>query len=48
VGIKGSVEIKKTYLQQYRDSIFTNIYGIKVDIAFIENNFLDCQLLKGL
>jgi hypothetical protein len=28
-------------------STFQNVFGIKVDIAFIENNGLPCSTLKG-
>jgi hypothetical protein len=30
-----------------KDSYFKDVSGIKVDIAFIENNMLPCESLKG-
>jgi hypothetical protein len=29
------------------DTTFCDVYGIKVDIAFIENNLVPCSELKG-
>lgn len=29
------------------DTAFCDVYGIKVDIAFIENNQVPCSELKG-
>lgn len=46
VGLIGDITISSPYLPSY--SIFRGIYGVKVDIAFIENNLLDCSTLKGL
>lgn len=46
VGIKGDIFVAAPYLP--KDSYFDAVYGLKVDIAFIENNLLDCQTLKGM
>ena len=46
VGLIGDITISAPYLPS--DSRFNGIYGLKVDIAFIENNLLDCLSLKGL
>jgi hypothetical protein len=45
VGIVGEIMVKAPYFPI--TSTFKDIFGIKVDIAFIENNGLDCSLLKG-
>jgi hypothetical protein len=46
VGVKGDIFVAAPYLPQ--DSYFQGVYGLKVDIAFIENNMLDCSSLKGI
>ncbi|KFX90932.1 hypothetical protein V490_06193 [Pseudogymnoascus sp. VKM F-3557] len=46
VGLIGDISISAPYLPS--DSTFTNVFGLKVDIAFIENNLLECESLKGL
>lgn len=46
VGLIGDITISSPYLPS--DSTFTNVFGLKVDVAFIENNFLDCPSLRGL
>lgn len=46
VGLIGDIAISAPYLPS--DSIFRNVFGLKVDVAFIENNLLDCESLKGL
>lgn len=46
VGLVGDISISAPYLPS--DSIFRNVFGLKVDVAFIENNFLDCESLQGL
>ncbi|KFY63313.1 hypothetical protein V496_04027 [Pseudogymnoascus sp. VKM F-4515 (FW-2607)] len=46
VGLKGDISISAPYLPS--DSTFKNVFGLKVDVAFIENNFLECQSLQGL
>ena len=46
VGLIGDIVISAPYLPS--DSTFKNVFGLKVDVAFIENNFLDCPSLKGL
>ena len=46
VGLIGDIKISAPYLP--RDSTFNNVFGLKVDIAFIETNALDCPSLKGL
>jgi len=48
VGVHGSVSIAKPYLDPSRDTFFDHVFGVKVDIAFIENNYLDCDTLKDL
>ena len=45
VGVQGNISVVAPYLPS--DSTFTNIYGVKVDIAFIENNLVSCSSLKG-
>ncbi|KAH8676804.1 hypothetical protein BGZ60DRAFT_403461 [Tricladium varicosporioides] len=47
VGVKGEVTIEAPYLQATKSSDFGDIYGFKVDAAFVENNLLDCESLKG-
>ncbi|KFY15484.1 hypothetical protein V492_01960 [Pseudogymnoascus sp. VKM F-4246] len=39
VGLKGDIKVAAPYLP--KDSSFKNVFGIKVDIAFIERNGLD-------
>ncbi|KFY99481.1 hypothetical protein V500_01359 [Pseudogymnoascus sp. VKM F-4518 (FW-2643)] len=46
VGLIGEIAISAPYLPS--DSTSKNVFGLKVDVAFIENNFLDCPSLKGL
>ncbi|KFY13814.1 hypothetical protein V491_06265 [Pseudogymnoascus sp. VKM F-3775] len=46
VGLIGDIAISAPYLPS--DSVFRNVFGLKVDVAFIENNLLDCESLKGL
>ncbi|OBT89193.1 hypothetical protein VE02_01667 [Pseudogymnoascus sp. 03VT05] len=46
VGIIGDISISAPYLPS--DSTFRNVFGLKLDVAFIENNLLDCPSLKGL
>jgi hypothetical protein len=46
VGIVGDITVSAPYLPS--DSAFKDVYGLKVDIAFIENNMLDCSTLRGL
>jgi hypothetical protein len=45
VGVKGDIFVAAPYLPT--DSYFEGVHGLKVDIAFIENNLLDCETLKG-
>lgn len=45
VGLIGDITISTPELPS--ESAFQDIYGVKVDIAFIENNLLDCSTLKG-
>lgn len=45
VGVKGDVMIKAPYIPS--DTTFRDVYGVKVDIAFIENNQIPCENLKG-
>lgn len=46
VGIIGDISISAPYLPS--DSTFRNVFGLKLDVAFIENNLLECPSLKGL
>jgi hypothetical protein len=45
VGIKGDITIKAPYLPS--NSSFKGIYGIKVDVAFVEYPETPCSSLKG-
>jgi hypothetical protein len=45
VGVKGDIFVAAPYLPV--DSFFPDVHGLKVDIAFIENNMLKCSSLKG-
>ena len=45
VGIRGEVMIKAPYIPS--TTTFRDLHGIKVDIAFIENNVVPCSSLKG-
>ncbi|CAG8980920.1 hypothetical protein HYALB_00003779 [Hymenoscyphus albidus] len=45
VHIKGDIGIAAPYF--LGGAKFKNVYGIKVDVAFIENNMVPCQDLKG-
>jgi len=45
VGVRGEIMMKAPYIPT--DTTFRAVYGIKVDIAFIENNQLPCSSLKG-
>ncbi|TVY78317.1 hypothetical protein LSUE1_G003884 [Lachnellula suecica] len=45
VGVKGDIMIKAPYLPS--DSTFRGVHGIKVDVAFVENNAIPCEQLKG-
>ncbi|EKD15513.1 hypothetical protein MBM_06141 [Drepanopeziza brunnea f. sp. 'multigermtubi' MB_m1] len=44
-GIKGSVSLSAPLLPN--DSTFHNIFGVKVDTAFLEKNGVPCSSLKG-
>ena len=46
VGVKGDIFVAAPYLPA--DSFFPDVYGLKVDIAFVENNMLKCSSLKGM
>ncbi|KFZ18836.1 hypothetical protein V501_00990 [Pseudogymnoascus sp. VKM F-4519 (FW-2642)] len=46
VGIIGDISISAPYLPS--DSTFRNVFGLKLDVAFLENNLLECPSLKGL
>lgn len=43
--IKGTVQIVAPLFPQTKT--WTNIYGLKMDNAFIENNYVTCQSLQG-
>ncbi|RDL34585.1 uncharacterized protein BP5553_07713 [Venustampulla echinocandica] len=45
VTIKGDIKVTAPYLPT--TSTFKNVWGIKVDLAFLENNLLPCGDLKG-
>jgi hypothetical protein len=45
VDIVGEIMVEAPYFPTTRT--FKNVFGIKVDIAFIENNGLPCSTLKG-
>jgi len=45
VGVRGEIMIKAPYIPS--DTTFRYIHGIKVDLAFIENNQIPCSQLKG-
>ena len=45
VAVQGNISVIAPYLPSH--SNFTGVYGIKVDIAFIENNLVSCSSLKG-
>jgi len=48
VGVVGDVTIKAPLLDAEQDCVFKNVFGVKIDVAFIENNYLDCKTLKDL
>ena len=45
VDIVGEIMVEAPYFPT--TSTFKNVFGIKVDIAFIENNGVSCSTLKG-
>ncbi|MCJ1440942.1 MAG: hypothetical protein MMC23_001428 [Stictis urceolatum] len=45
VPVKGSVTLKKPLLQY--EQTFADVYGLKLTLAFIENNYLPCPKLQG-
>jgi len=47
VPIKGDISVKAPFLRKDRDSKFHGVEGIKVDVAFLENNLVPCRDLKG-
>lgn len=47
VGIKGDILVKAPFLEPMKDRAFKNVYGIKVDVAFLENKLVPCKDLKG-
>ncbi|OBT67574.1 hypothetical protein VE03_03833 [Pseudogymnoascus sp. 23342-1-I1] len=46
VGLIGDISISAPYLIE--DRTFRNVFGVKVDVAFLERNFLECESLRGL
>lgn len=46
VGIRGKIKIMLPYFP-VEDSAFDEVYGIKLDITFVENPGLLCPSLKG-
>ncbi|KAF8863394.1 hypothetical protein BDZ45DRAFT_722507 [Acephala macrosclerotiorum] len=47
VGIRGKINIMAPYFPEGDCEAFDDVYGIKVDIAFIENTGMNCSDLKG-
>ncbi|KAG9005416.1 hypothetical protein FRB94_010895 [Tulasnella sp. JGI-2019a] len=45
VAIQGNITIPAQYLP--KTTTFTNVLGLKLDTAFVENNYLSCASLKG-
>ncbi|MCJ1475927.1 hypothetical protein MMC13_004591 [Lambiella insularis] len=45
VTVQGNVSIAAPYFPT--TTAFTGVYGLKIDRAFIENNFMSCNSLKG-
>jgi len=45
IGVKGTVTLSAPLLPQ--DSFFENVFGVKVDVAFLEKAGLSCDSLKG-
>lgn len=46
VDIIGDITVSAPYLLS--NSIFKDVHGLKVDVAFLENNNLTCSTLKGM
>ncbi|EHL03329.1 hypothetical protein M7I_0546 [Glarea lozoyensis 74030] len=47
VPIVGDITIKAPFFQKDRDSQYLGVAGIKVDVAFLENNLVLCKSMKG-
>jgi hypothetical protein len=47
VPIRGDVNIQAPFFLKNKDASFRGVSGIKVDVAFIENNQVNCTSLKG-
>ncbi|KAG9238671.1 hypothetical protein BJ875DRAFT_24797 [Amylocarpus encephaloides] len=47
VHVRGDIFIKAPYAHVPNDRTFRNVFGIKVDVAFLENNYYECETLKG-
>jgi hypothetical protein len=45
VGVRGEIAISAPYLPQ--GGVFKDVYGVKVDAAFIEYSLQQCETLKG-
>ncbi|KAB8346057.1 hypothetical protein FH972_023109 [Carpinus fangiana] len=45
VNVKGTVNVKKPYFAETKT--FKDVYGVQMDDAFIEYNYLDCSTLKA-
>ena len=45
VNIKGTVNVTPGVYP--KSQTFTNVYGLKMDNAFIETNYVPCESLKG-
>ena len=44
-GVLGNLSIAAPFLPE--DTTFTNVHGLRTDIAFIENNLVPCASMKG-
>jgi hypothetical protein len=47
VPIVGDIAIKAPFFQKDKDTQFLGVAGIKVDVAFLENNLVPCKSMKG-
>ena len=44
-GIEGRISLKAPLLP--RDTVFEHVFGIQVDVAFVEDSFVPCVQFKG-
>jgi hypothetical protein len=47
VAVKGIVSAEPPFLTSDKPKIWTGVYGLRLDNAFIENNYLPCESLRG-